>query len=99
MEGLEPAIILFWRPIWASTSGWLVVMSLLLLTAFNAWFLSVSNFLVTYYTNAVTLQVLGNVKTCLSIIVSVTIFGNTLLPSQCFGVISCLVGVFLYSKK
>lgn len=88
-----------WSSLRTPSTGVLTVIALLFATALNAWFLSIANFFVTYYTNAVTLQVLGNVKTCLSIIVSVAIFGNPLLRSQCLGVGSCLFGVWLYSKK
>lgn len=99
VEGTEPVQLLIWWPLQASATGVAGVSGLLLLTALNAWFLSVANFLVTYYTSPVTLQVLGNVKTCLSIIVSVTIFRNPLTTNQCLGVGSCLFGVWLYGKK
>lgn len=100
VEGVEPILLLFWWPLKApSTTGVANVAVLLLLTVLNAWFLSVANFLVTYWTSPVTLQVLGNVKTCMSIIVSVLIFKNPLTMSQCIGVGSCLVGVWLYGKK
>merc|ERR1712216_772382 len=100
MEGTRPVTLLFAAlPFWTSPTGLWPVIVLLLLTALNAWALSVANFLVTHHTSAVTLQVLGNVKTCLSILVSVTVFGNALLMSQCAGVLSCLFGVWIYSSK
>merc|ERR1712232_1014266 len=61
------------------------VFSLLVLSGFNACALNIMNFLVTAYTGPVSLQVLGNVKSCLSIAVSVAIFGNALKLSQIFG--------------
>merc|ERR1712226_826003 len=64
----------------------------------NACLLNVSNFLVTSYTSAVTLQVLGNVKSCLSIAISVAIFKNELLWEQAIGVVACLAGVWYYNK-
>merc|ERR1711865_1123001 len=64
----------------------------------NACLLNITNFLVTAYTSPVTLQVLGNVKSCLSIVVSVAIFGNALRPLQGLGVVICLVGVWLYQR-
>lgn len=54
--------------------------------------------LVTSYTNAVTMQVLGNVKSCISIIISVAIFGNELAPLQAAGVVLCLFGVWLFER-
>eukprot|EP00913_Durusdinium_trenchii_P035515 g33235.t1 len=44
-------------------------MYLLVLSGLNACLLNIANFLVTSYTSPVTLQVLGNVKSCLSIAV------------------------------
>lgn len=99
LEGSAPWLIVAWYPFQVSTTGLPTVLSLLLLTALNAWFLSVANLLVTHHTGPVTLQVLGNVKTCLAIMVSVAIFGNTLRLGQCYGVASCLFGVWLYGKK
>lgn len=100
IEGVDPVLLILWKPLsGVPTTGQSWVWLLLFLTAFNAWFLSIANFLVTSYTNAVTLQVLGNVKTCLSIMVSVTVFGNPLQTSQCFGVASCLFGVWLYGYR
>jgi len=95
IEGIEPVTLIF-RP---HATGVSFVVFLLVLTAFNAWFLSIANFLVTYHTNPVTLQVLGNVKTCLSIIISVCIFRNQLGAMQCVGVASSLFGVWLYGSK
>merc|ERR1719401_2900757 len=64
------------------TSGRLHVLWLILLSAANAWLLNIFNFLVTVYTSPVTLQVLGNVKSCISILVSCFIFGNSLNFAQ-----------------
>merc|ERR1712216_179159 len=47
IEGVEPVLLVCWRPLQgSSTTGISSVLALLLLTAFNAWFLSVANFLV-----------------------------------------------------
>eukprot|EP00929_Paragymnodinium_shiwhaense_P000813 TRINITY_DN101019_c0_g1_i1.p1 TRINITY_DN101019_c0_g1~~TRINITY_DN101019_c0_g1_i1.p1 ORF type:complete len:369 (-),score=61.95 TRINITY_DN101019_c0_g1_i1:347-1381(-) len=99
MEGTSPVTLLAGSLFSPSATGVWRVVALLLLTALNAWFLSVANFLVTHHTSAVTLQVLGNVKTCLSILISVTIFRNAIQMSQCLGVVSCLLGVWLYSSR
>lgn len=103
-EGLEPYTLLMPRLRSNSmeappVTGVGHVISLLVLSGFNACALNIMNFLVTSYTGPVTLQVLGNVKGCASIAVSVAIFGNALLGSQVVGVSTCLVGVWIYTNK
>ncbi|KAJ1616581.1 triose-phosphate transporter family-domain-containing protein [Pavlovales sp. CCMP2436] len=63
-----------------------------------AFLLNVCNFLVTKYTSAVTLQVLGNVKVVLSIGISLLIFGNELSPVSALGCLVTLGGVWLYER-
>eukprot|EP00439_Symbiodinium_sp_Y106_P068977 s2915_g11.t2 len=75
------------------------VLFLLMLSGLNACLLNIANFLVTSYTSPVTLQVLGNVKSCLSIAVSVAIFRNSLTLEQAIGVCTCLIGVWMYNQK
>ncbi|CAE7241594.1 unnamed protein product [Symbiodinium sp. CCMP2592] len=75
------------------------VVFLLMLSGLNACLLNIANFLVTSYTSPVTLQVLGNVKSCLSIAVSVAIFRNSLTLEQAIGVCTCLIGVWMYNQK
>merc|ERR1719401_605297 len=58
IEGIEPVLLVCWSPLRTPSTGVLTVIALLFATALNAWFLSIANFFVTYYTNAVTLQVL-----------------------------------------
>lgn len=103
IEGFEPELLLL-RGLWGSQSGHRVtggstVLVLLIVSGLNACLLNVANFLVTSYTSPVTLQVLGNVKSCLSIIVSVSIFRNHLNAEQAFGVAACLFGVWVYNRK
>jgi len=78
-------------------SGTLLLM--LAVSGLNACLLNVVNFSVTAYTSPVTLQVLGNVKNCLSILVSVSVFGNTLQGIQGVGVAICLLGVWVYNTR
>eukprot|EP00929_Paragymnodinium_shiwhaense_P076659 TRINITY_DN39447_c0_g1_i1.p1 TRINITY_DN39447_c0_g1~~TRINITY_DN39447_c0_g1_i1.p1 ORF type:complete len:362 (-),score=80.60 TRINITY_DN39447_c0_g1_i1:494-1579(-) len=80
-------------------SGPLYVIILLLLSGFNACFLNISGFFTTRYTSAVTLQVLGSVKSCLGIVISVAILHNPLKPAQGVGVLVCLLGVWIYDRK
>jgi len=104
-EGAKPYTILFPRlssspadsePV---ITGLGTVWVLLCVSGLNACFLNITNFLVTSYTSAVTLQVLGNVKSCLSIGVSVAIFRNSLKFTQIVGVAACLFGVWIYNEK
>lgn len=102
MEGSEPLELLlagFSNAEGSSVTGSFHVIWLLVLSGLNACFLNIANFLVTSYTSAVTLQVLGNVKSCLSIAVSVAIFRNSLTVEQGAGVCTCLFGVWLYNHK
>lgn len=80
-------------------TGGVRVLMLLICSGFNACLLNVANFMVTSYTSPVTLQVLGNVKSCLSIAVSVAIFGNPLSVEQGMGVFVCLFGVWIYNQR
>ncbi len=62
----------------------------------NACLLNLVNFLVTFYTSAVTLQVLGNVKVILGVMVSAMLFGNPIQHEQKFGCVMSLFGVWVY---
>ncbi|CAK9071301.1 GDP-mannose transporter GONST5 (Protein GOLGI NUCLEOTIDE SUGAR TRANSPORTER 5), partial [Durusdinium trenchii] len=78
---------------------WLFLLMLLMEAAAMAeakWF---SPLEASMLVGGVTLQVLGNVKSCLSIAVSVAIFRNSLTFEQAVGVGTCLVGVWLYNQK
>eukprot|EP01103_Thecamoeba_quadrilineata_P003284 TRINITY_DN13078_c0_g1_i1.p1 TRINITY_DN13078_c0_g1~~TRINITY_DN13078_c0_g1_i1.p1 ORF type:complete len:325 (-),score=38.36 TRINITY_DN13078_c0_g1_i1:79-1053(-) len=62
-----------------------------------AFWLNIMNLLVTKYTSALTLQVLGNVKVVLSIIVSVLIFQNRVSFLAWVGCVITLLGGQFYS--
>jgi len=97
-EGLEPLRMLYpWRNN-APTTGVLQILMLLSFSGVNACFLNLSGNLVTAYVGAVGLQILGNLKACMSIAVSVAIFRNPVTSLQRGGVIMCLFGVWLYSS-
>lgn len=102
-EGLEPLVMLI--PDFDVTetgvgkTGTGHVAWLLIVSGLNACLLNLANFLVTSYTSAVMLQVLGNVKSCLSIGISVAIFRNSLNGEQAAGVVACLFGVWLYNWR
>jgi len=98
-EGPDPIMMLFpWRD-GVPTVGTTQVLMLLSLSGINACFLNIANNLVTAYLGAVMLQILGNLKSCISIVVSVAVFGNPVTPLQSGGVVMCLMGVWLYNHK
>jgi len=96
-EGLTPIWLLLPGASGSST-GIPLVLALLLISGLVACFLNLSTFLVTFYIGGVGLQVLGNVKNCLGIIVSVMIFHNGFVPTQGLGVSICLYGVWLWKR-
>lgn len=71
---------------------------LILLSGCVSFFLNLANFLVTKYTSAVALQVLGNVKVVLSILVSLLIFGNKVSEWSVLGSVITLLGVAMYNR-
>jgi len=76
-----------------------MVMGLTLLSGVTACLLNIFNFLVTYYTSAVVLQILGNVKVVLAIAFSSVIFGNEVSTMQWLGSGICILGCVLYQQK
>ena len=99
MEGLEPILLLMPGPNEVGLTGRTTLVFLLITSGLNACLLNLVNFLVTSYTSPVTTQVLGNVKSCLSIAISVAIFGNSITVEQTMGVFTCLFGVWIYNQK
>jgi drug/metabolite transporter (DMT)-like permease len=97
-EGSETLTILL-PPAQGEKTGIPTVLLLLLVAGANACFLNISGNQVTAYMGAVMLQILGNVKACLSIVVSCMIFKNPVTNSQALGVVVCLLGVGLYNMK
>ena len=81
-----------------SSQGALFVWGVAVLSGIVAFFLNLSNFIVTKKTSAVTLQVLGNVKVVISIGVSLLIFGNAVSSFSVAGCVITLAGVYAYNK-
>ncbi len=77
------------------TTGFLM---LLILNAFLAYFVNLTNFLVTRHTSALTLQVLGNAKGVIAAGVSVLLFKNQLTSLGVLGYGVTVSGVFAYSE-
>ena len=72
---------------------------LLLLNSFLAYCQNLLNFLVTRYTSALTLQVLGNGKGIAAAIVSVLLFRNPVTAMGIIGYIVTIIGVLAYSES
>lgn len=64
-----------------------------------AYLVNLTNFLVTKYTSALTLQVLGNAKGVIAAIISVLIFHNPVTWRGVVGYAITFCGVFLYSES
>lgn len=71
---------------------------LVALSGLTACLLNIANFLVTAATSAVTLQVLGNVKTVLAIAFSSWWFANPVSLPQVAGSMLCIAGVIAYEQ-
>lgn len=71
---------------------------MLLLNSFLAYFVNLTNFLVTKHTSALTLQVLGNAKGVVATIVSILLFRNPVSTAGMVGYTITVFGVVLYSE-
>lgn len=70
----------------------------LLFNSALAYFVNLTNFLVTKHTSALTLQVLGNAKGAVAVVVSILIFRNPVSVTGLLGYILTVIGVVLYSE-
>ncbi|PRQ43032.1 putative sugar phosphate transporter domain-containing protein [Rosa chinensis] len=70
----------------------------LLFNSSLAYFVNLTNFLVTKHTSALTLQVLGNAKGAVAVVVSIMIFKNPVSFMGMLGYGLTVVGVILYSE-
>ncbi|KAI3731126.1 hypothetical protein L1987_62309 [Smallanthus sonchifolius] len=71
---------------------------LLLFNSALAYFVNLTNFLVTKHTSALTLQVLGNAKGAVAVVVSILIFRNPVSVTGMAGYTLTVMGVILYSE-
>ncbi|CAN0837818.1 Probable sugar phosphate/phosphate translocator At3g11320 [Linum grandiflorum] len=71
---------------------------LLLFNSVLAFFVNWTNFLVTKHTSALTLQVLGNAKGAVAVVVSILIFQNPVSVTGMLGYSLTVLGVVLYSE-
>lgn len=63
-----------------------------------AYFVNLTNFLVTKHTSALTLQVLGNAKGAVAVVVSILIFRNPVSVTGMSGYTLTVIGVILYNE-
>ncbi|KAL4420979.1 hypothetical protein ABPG77_001298 [Micractinium sp. CCAP 211/92] len=71
---------------------------LLFLNSFLAYFVNLTNFLVTKHTSALTLQVLGNAKGVVAVVLSLLYFRNPVNFYSVFGYAVTVTGVVMYSQ-
>ncbi|XP_009402357.2 probable sugar phosphate/phosphate translocator At3g11320 [Musa acuminata AAA Group] len=71
----------------------------LLFNSALAYFVNLTNFLVTKHTSALTLQVLGNAKGAVAVVISILIFRNPVSFTGMAGYTLTVVGVILYSES
>ncbi|KAK1426974.1 hypothetical protein QVD17_15656 [Tagetes erecta] len=70
----------------------------LLFNSALAYLVNLTNFLVTKHTSALTLQVLGNAKGAVAVVISIMIFKNPVSVTGILGYLLTVVGVILYSE-
>ncbi|KAI3525818.1 hypothetical protein L1887_04936 [Cichorium endivia] len=63
-----------------------------------AYLVNLTNFLVTKHTSALTLQVLGNAKGAVAVVISILIFKNPVSVTGMLGYLLTVLGVILYSE-
>ncbi|KAK2440819.1 putative sugar phosphate/phosphate translocator [Trifolium repens] len=71
---------------------------LLLFNSALAYFVNLTNFLVTKHTSALTLQVLGNAKGAVAVVISILIFRNPVSVTGMLGYSLTVIGIILYSE-
>ncbi|CAI5469538.1 unnamed protein product [Closterium sp. Yama58-4] len=74
------------------------ILPLLAINSATAYFVNLTNFLVTKYTSPLTLQVLGNAKGAVAVVVSILLFRNPVTVVGMIGYSITVIGVVLYSE-
>jgi drug/metabolite transporter (DMT)-like permease len=72
---------------------------LLIVNSAMAYFVNLTNFLVTKHTSALTLQVLGNAKGAVAVVVSILLFRNPVSFIGMAGYTLTVIGVILYGES
>ncbi|XP_054818397.1 probable sugar phosphate/phosphate translocator At3g11320 isoform X3 [Prosopis cineraria] len=74
------------------------ILWLLIFNSALAYLVNLTNFLVTKHTSALTLQVLGNAKGAVAVVISILIFRNPVSVTGMLGYTLTVFGVILYSE-
>ncbi|XP_028771436.1 probable sugar phosphate/phosphate translocator At3g11320 isoform X2 [Neltuma alba] len=74
------------------------ILWLLIFNSALAYLVNLTNFLVTKHTSALTLQVLGNAKGAVAVVISILIFRNPVSVTGMLGYTLTVIGVVLYSE-
>ncbi|KAK8649438.1 hypothetical protein V6N13_130167 [Hibiscus sabdariffa] len=100
---LLPATVMMERNVISITAGLarkdMRIVYYLIFNSSLAYFVNLTNFLVTKHTSALTLQVLGNAKGAVAVVVSIIIFKNPVSFMGMLGYSLTVFGVFLYSES
>ncbi|KAJ7566755.1 hypothetical protein O6H91_02G116900 [Diphasiastrum complanatum] len=75
------------------------IVVLLIINSAMAYFVNLTNFLVTKHTSALTLQVLGNAKGAVAVVVSILLFRNPVSVTGMLGYGLTVFGVVLYGES
>ena len=84
---------------WTRCRNSLGFTTLIIVNMTLAYLVNLTNFLVTYYTSALTLQVLGNGKGVVGVLLSILIFRNPVTVTGMFGYAITVAGVVLYGES
>jgi len=92
---MEPDAFAVFRENCAESPSFFFILTLNCLLAFSV---NLTNFLVTKCTSPLTLQVLGNAKGAVAVVVSIFLFRNPVSPIGMFGYSITIMGVVAYSE-
>ncbi|KDD76392.1 hypothetical protein H632_c243p2 [Helicosporidium sp. ATCC 50920] len=94
----EPQALSIARALGQASPGLRGFWALMAFNSFLAYFVNLTNFLVTKHTSALTLQVLGNAKGVVAVVVSILYFRNPVNRFTVLGYAVTVLGVLLYSR-
>ena len=95
------ATLLFERSAFSDPSEWWKSLSLwflIILSCTCAIGYNMMNFIVTFYTSPVTLQVLGNISTMLAVVFSLALFQNEISLVSFVGILCVMIGTVMYQE-
>ncbi|KAL6009942.1 UDP-URONIC ACID TRANSPORTER 1 [Asimina triloba] len=92
---MEPTVL---SAVLSLGSGNNLIWILLLVNSAMAYFVNLSNFLVTKHTSPLTLQVLGNAKGAVAVVISIFLFRNPISFMGMAGYSLTVIGVVIYGE-